>query len=137
MKRMRKDVAMVASGVLVALLGCANFSTQPRPEVALTDLVVCSGWSADGQPIVLSDPVPHDETKACVCSHFKTETAVYLQVVWSHGGDLLPPHIQQFSDGPFLSCIEGENGLDSGTYRASVLMGKTDLGHIDFSVEGK
>jgi len=128
-----KHSVAVAMLVLV-LISCWCPFYVPELVLDLSDLTLCQGWNIDGNPIVLSDTVSPDEPRICVCGNLETNRDVMLQVFWSHGREILLTHRQIFSNGPFLSCIEEDEGFESGSYRVNVIAGKKEIGRVDFSV---
>ncbi len=126
--------SIVITILTMALVSCGCPFLVPEIAVELSDLTLCQGWNAEGEPIVLPDAVPSDETRICVCGHLETSSDVTLQAFWSRGRDILLTHRQVFSNGPFLSCIEEDEGFEPGNYRVNVVAGKRELGRVDFSV---
>ena len=57
-----------------------------------------------------------------------------MQVIWSREKEILSRDVQQFSSGPFLSCMEAPEGLVPGDYGKSVLSSKTTMAVLAFSV---
>ena len=49
--------SLIVSGILILLLiSCACPYSVTKVEADLSDLTLCSGWSAEGNPVVLRDP---------------------------------------------------------------------------------
>ena len=132
MKRYHSVVATICA--LSTLYGCSIFSPSPLPRAELSNVTLCRGWDTEGEPIVLPKVVPPSEERICICGHIETNMDMYLQVLWSQNNTRLPAQGQVFTSGPFLNCIEEDNGFEPGLYGVDVLMGKTDLVHVGFSV---
>lgn len=113
---------------------CGCLLTAPTSKAELSNLTLCHGWDDVGNPIAFPDVVPPTETRLCVCGHLKSDRALYLQVSWSREGIVLSRNLQQFDSGPLLSCVEESEGFEPGHYGVSVLMGKTSLGLVYFTV---
>jgi hypothetical protein len=128
-------IAAIIAITAMLLTSCECPLLVPEIAVELSDLTLCQEWDIEGEPVVLPDVIPPDETQVCICGHLETNHDVLLQVIWAGRGDILLAHRQVFVSGPLLSCIGREEGFEPGSYRVTVLMGKTDLGHLDFSVD--
>jgi len=120
--------------LVIVLTHCGCPLLVPEIRAELSDLTLCQGWDAEGDLIVLPDVVPPDETRICVCGHLETNSDLYLQVFWDRERSELLTHRQVFSDGPFLSCIEREEGFEPGNYGVSIIGTKTVMGLLEFSV---
>ncbi|MCR4408411.1 MAG: hypothetical protein NUW24_16080 [Anaerolineae bacterium] len=129
--------AIVIAALVVALAycGCTFFTTKTVAE--LSDLTLCRGWDAQGDPIVLSDPISPNETRICICGQLETNQDIMMQVFWSRERSILLTDRRVFSDGPFLSCIESDEGFEPGDYGVSVIRAKTVMGLVEFSVGEK
>jgi hypothetical protein len=129
-----KHFLVVATLVLtLTRCGCPFFTTWAVAQ--LSDLTLCQGLDDEGSPIDLPDPVPHGETRICACGHLKTDRDVYLQVLWGREETNLSSDLEMFGDGPFLACIEREEGFEPGHYAVTVLDGKTQIARLEFSVD--
>lgn len=85
----------------------------------------------EGEAIVLSDPIPNDETQICICGELETNQEILLQTIWLGRTDFTQRQV--WNSGPFLSCVE-DGVLEPGRYQVSVLMTREELGSIDFSI---
>ncbi len=119
--------------LVIALTFCGCPTVAPPAKAELQDLTLCQGWD-DGNPIVLPDLIPPDETRICICGHLEADRAVYLQVSWGREGRSLLRDLQQFNSGPLLSCIEESDGFAPGHYKVAVIMEKWPLGLVEFTV---
>ncbi|MBC7251623.1 MAG: hypothetical protein H5T62_15260 [Anaerolineae bacterium] len=57
-----------------------------------------------------------------------------MLVSWDRERSTVLRNWQEFSDGPFLSCIESDEGFEPGDYGVSVIRAKTVMGLVEFSV---
>lgn len=96
--------------------------------------MICQGWDAEENAIVLPDPVPPGETRICLCGNLEVNQDLYLQVFWDREGTSILIDKQVFSNGPFLACIEDDQGFKPGNYGVSVIMGKETLALIEFTI---
>lgn len=128
--RSLKSIGIITMGFVL----CGCLLTVPKSKAELSNLTLCRGWDDGGNPITFPDVVPPAETRVCICGHLKSDRALYLQVSWSREGIVLLRNLQQFDAGPLSSCIEESEGFEPGHYGVSVLMGKTSLGLVDFTV---
>jgi hypothetical protein len=130
----KRSIAIAIAMTTLCLLGCTVVAVNTLPDdIRLWDPVLCQGWDEDDNPILLSDIVPSDNTEICICGHLEADFAPYLQVFWNREKNRLEGHKGQFK-GPFLDCIQSEEGFEPGSYSASVIAGKTTLVHIEFTV---
>jgi hypothetical protein len=129
---LRRYAPIVALVILATSCG-GSYVTQPV-EANLSDLTPCQGWDDDGRPLPLPDMISTDEARICVCGYLEANQDILLQVSWARDRSSLLRNQQVFSDGPFLSCIENDEGFKPGNYGVSVAMYKTILGFVEFSV---
>jgi hypothetical protein len=126
-------IVVVTLVLALARCGCPFFTT--RAVAQLSDLTLCQGLDDEEGPIDLPDPVPQGETHICACGHLETDRDVYLQVFWGREETNLARDLSMFGDGPFLACIEREEGFEPGHYAVTVLSGKTQIARLEFSVD--
>lgn len=131
--------SLVTAILVLALLSCNCPLFVPEITIELSDLKLCRGWDVAGEPMVFSENPNPDDTRICICGHLETNVDdVYLQIFWSREKTNLLRHRQDFRNGPFLSCIEQDEGFEPGYYSAVVIAGKRELGRVDFTVgEGR
>lgn len=133
MKDSAKHAIVIATLVVtLAYCGCTFFTTRTVAE--LSDLTLCRGWDAQGDPIVLSDPISPDETRICICGQLETNQDTLMLISWDRERSTILRNWQEFNDGPFLSCIENDEGFEPGDYGVSVIRAKTVMGLVEFSV---
>jgi len=121
--------------LVMALASCMCPFLVPEITAELSDLALCRGWNAEGDPIVIPDTALPDDTRICICGHLETNQDILLQIFWDRERSSLLRHRQVFSNGPFLSCIEKAEGFEPGNYGVTVIMGKRELGRVEFSVD--
>ena len=128
--------SMVIVVLVIALISCARPASIPELTIELSDLTLCKGWNATGEPITFLDTVSSDETRLCICGHLETnrEKGGMLQIKWSRDGSRLLRNPQVFDNGLFLSCIEEAEGFESGNYVVTVTAEKREIGRVEFTV---
>jgi RHS repeat-associated protein len=125
--------APIAALVIMATSCGGSYFTRPV-EANLSPLTLCQGWDNNGRPLAFPDVISTDETRICICGHLETNQDILLQISWDRERSSLLRNQQVFSDGPFLSCIESDEGFKPGNYGVSVVMYKTTLDLLEFSV---
>ena len=118
--------------LIIALCGCPFFTTPTVAE--LSSLAICQGWDAEDNAIVFPDPVPAGETRICLCGDFETNKDLYLQVFWAREKTSILRDRQVFSAGPFLACVENDQGFEPGDYGVAVIRSKETLALVEFTV---
>jgi hypothetical protein len=128
-----KHPVVIAIFVMVlTYCGCPFFT--PNVEAEISELTLCQDWDDDGNPVVLPDVVPPDETRICVCGHIETNVDLYLHVLWYRDGTSIAENLQMFNNGPFTSCIENEEGFEPGDYTMVIMRVKKPWASVEFSV---
>ncbi len=118
----------------MALVICGCPFVAPKATAKLSNLTLCQGWDTSGNLIVLPDVVPPDETRICICGHLETNREILLQIDWYRDGGNVLLDRQVFDNGGLLHCVEDDSGFEAGVYTVVVVMGKQELGRVDFSI---
>lgn len=120
-------------GVLCCM--CCEVTSSPTPLPAeLTNLTVCKGRDVDGLPIAFPEIISPTEPQICICGDLKADEEGYLQVFWAYEQTDLQDDVVKWGNGPVTSCITKDNGFTAGNYGVAVVLWKSTVGFIEFTV---